>query len=60
MAEFVESFVYGPSGFTNIHEKVFTGRADAVETRFLGDFSELFFRRSEGYPRGPGKGGPGV
>jgi hypothetical protein len=31
VAEFVHSFVYGSSGFADVHEEVFAGWSDAVE-----------------------------
>ena len=58
VAEFVQPFVYGSSGFTEVHQKFFADRTDAVEAGFSGDFSELFFRRSKGYPWGPRKEAP--
>ena len=58
MPEFVYPLVKCPSGFTDIHEEVFTNRADAVETGFFGDNAEFFFTGSEGYPWGPVQGAP--
>ena len=57
--EFVDPLVKRPLGFTNIHEEVFTNRADAVEAGFFGDSPEFFFISGERYPRGPGEGAPG-
>ena len=54
VAEFVDPLVKCPSGFSDVHQKVFPNRADAVKTRFFRDEAELFSGCSEGYPRGPG------
>ena len=59
MPEFVQSFVDGSPGFANVHEEVFPGRTDPVEAGFFGDGPEFVFVSGEGYPRGPGGGGPG-
>ena len=54
VSEFVDPLVKSPSGFTDIHQKVFPPRADAIEAGFFGNDTEFFFTGSEGYPRGPG------
>lgn len=59
MAKLMEPLVERPFRFTDVHEEIFAGRADAVEAGFLGDDPELFFISSEGDPRGPGDGAPG-
>ena len=58
MTKFVETLVERPPGFSDVHEKVFAGGADAVEAGFPGDFPELFFGSGERHPRGPGEGAP--
>ena len=58
MTKFVEPLVERPFSFTDIHEEVFTSRADPVEARFFGDGPEFFFVCGERYPRGPGEVAP--
>jgi len=50
VTEFIQSLVNSSSGFTDVHQEVFTDRTDAVEAGFFGDSSELYLRRSEGNP----------
>jgi hypothetical protein len=59
VTKFVEPLVELPFSFTDVHQEVFAGRADAIEAGFFGDFPELFFGCGEGDPRGPGLGAPG-
>ena len=59
MTEFVHSLVYGSPGFSDVHEEVFTGWSDPVETRLFGDLPEFVFICGEWDPYGPGKGAPG-
>jgi hypothetical protein len=59
VTKFVEPPVELPSGFTDIHEEVFAGGADAVKAGFFGDGAEFFFVCGERHPRGPGEGAPG-
>jgi len=58
MAEFVEAFVCGSSGFTDVHQEIFANGFYPVEAGFPGDLPEFFFGGSEGDPRGPWEGGP--
>ena len=60
MAEFIQSFVCGFSGFTDVHQEIFANGFYPVEAGFFGDLPEFFFGGGERYPRGPGEGGPGV
>ncbi len=59
MTKLVEPLVERPFGFTDVHQEIFAGRADAVEAGFFRDGAELFFISGEGDPRGPGEGAPG-
>jgi len=59
MTKLVEPLVERPFGFTDIHQEIFAGRADAVKAGFFRDGAELFFISGEGDPRGPGEGAPG-
>ncbi len=59
LAEFVYSFVYGSSRFSDVHEEVFSGWPDAVEAGGFGDFPEGVFVCGERDPGGPGEGEPG-
>jgi hypothetical protein len=56
--EFVQSFVYSPLGFTDIHEKIFADGSYPVETWLVGDLPEVMFICRERNPRGPWKRGP--
>ena len=55
LAEFINSFVYGSSRFTNVHEKVFADRFYPVEAGLSRDLPEFFFRGGERDPWGPGE-----
>ena len=59
VAKLVEPLVERPPGFTDIHEEVFAGGADAVKAGFFGDGPEFFFVCGERYPWCPGEGAPG-
>ena len=58
VTEFVESFVYGSPGLSDIHEEVFADRSYPVEAGLFGDLPEFMFVCGEGKPLGPGEGGP--
>jgi len=60
VAEFIEAFVHGSSGFAYVHEEIFANGFYPVEAGFSGDLPEFFFGSGEGYPRGPGERAPGV
>ena len=53
MTKFVQSLVERPSGFADVHEKVFANGADAVESGFFWDSPEFVFVCGERDPRGP-------
>ena len=58
VTQFIQPFMDGSPGFTDIHQKVFAYWANAVEARLFWDDPEFFFGGSEGDPRGPREGGP--
>jgi hypothetical protein len=47
VAEFINSFVYGPSRFANVHEEVFAYPSDAVVAWGFWDLPEFFLRGGE-------------
>ena len=53
MTKFVEPLVERPFSFSDVHEEVFAGRADPVESGFFWDGAEFFFIGGERHPWGP-------
>lgn len=58
VTEFIEPMVQCPPGFTDIHQKIFSGGSDPEESGLFLDVPEFFFGCGEGNPGGPGEGGP--
>lgn len=55
VTEFVQSFVYGSPGFTDVHQEVFADRSYPVDAGLFGDLPEFVFICGERDPRGPGE-----
>jgi hypothetical protein len=53
LAKFIEPLVESPPCFTDIHQDIFSGRPDPVETGIFGDLPEFVFVCSERDPRSP-------
>ena len=53
--EFVEPFMNGSPGLTDIHEEIFSYRPDTVEAGLSGDISEFVFVSGKRDPWGPGE-----
>jgi hypothetical protein len=58
VSEFVEPFVNGSPGLTDVHQEVFAGGSYLVEAGLFWDLPELFFCCGEGDPREPGEEEP--